>query len=82
MSAKSKSKAPHEAKGLLIPHATVERVSIKGPKKTVDCTQLLQPTTQGQRIEQMYQLADIFAAIFEALPEEYEDAIATKLEAA
>jgi hypothetical protein len=30
----------------------------------------------------MYQLAGIFAAIFEALPEEYEDAIATKLEAA
>jgi hypothetical protein len=30
----------------------------------------------------MYELADIFAAIFEALPEEYENAIATGREAA
>jgi hypothetical protein len=73
MSAKSKSRVTHEAKGLLVPHATVEKVSTKGPKKTVDCTQPLQRKIRGQHIEQMYQLADIFAAIFEALPEEYED---------
>ncbi len=83
MSAKSKSNATHEAKRLLLPHATVERLSTKRPKKTVDAARPLQPKkTQGQHIEQMYQLADIFAAIFEALPEEYEDAIATRPEAA
>jgi hypothetical protein len=38
--------------------------------------------TQGKRTEQMYELADILAAIFEALPEEYEDAIVTRPEAA
>jgi hypothetical protein len=38
--------------------------------------------TPGQRTEQMYQLADIFASIFEALPEEYEQAIASTPEAA
>jgi hypothetical protein len=30
----------------------------------------------------MYQLADIFASIFEALPEEYQQAIASPPEAA
>ena len=38
--------------------------------------------TQRQRIEQMYQLAEIFAAIFETLPDGYEDAIAATHEAA
>jgi hypothetical protein len=51
-------------------------------EQTVDGAQPLRTKTQGQHIEQMYQLADIFAAIFEALPEEYEDAIATRPEAA
>jgi hypothetical protein len=43
------------------------------------------PTTPaGQRIEQMRQLADIFASIFEALPDEHEHehAIATTRQAA
>jgi hypothetical protein len=39
-------------------------------------------TSQEQRIEQMYQLAHIFASIFEALPDEHEHAIATTWEAA
>ena len=69
MSAKSKSRVTHEAKGLLVPHATVEKVSTKGPKKTVDCTQPLQRKIRGQRLEQMYRLADVFAAIFETLPD-------------
>ena len=41
------------------------------------------PTTPaGQRIEQMRQLADIFASIFEALPDKHEHAIATTRQAA
>ena len=43
----------------------------------------LPPTTSpGQRIEQMRQLAIIFASIFEALEDEHEHAIATTREAA
>jgi len=38
--------------------------------------------THTEPTEKMYQLADIFASIFEALPEEYEHAIASTLEAA
>lgn len=41
------------------------------------------PTTPaGHRIEQMRQLADIFASIFEGLPDEHEHAIATTRQAA
>ncbi len=50
--------------------------------ETADAALPLPTTTQGQRTEQMYQLADIFASIFEALPEEYEHAIASTPEAA
>ena len=54
------------------------------PPVAVDTVGAAHPlrSIQGQRIEQMYLLADIFLAIFEALPAEYEDAIATKREAA
>ena len=40
------------------------------------------PTTQRQRVEQMYRLANIFASIFETLPDEHIHAIATSREAA
>jgi hypothetical protein len=47
-----------------------------------DPFQPLPRTTPSQRIEQMYELADIFACIFEAAPYEHEHAIATGREAA
>ena len=69
MSIKSKSKAVRGPKDLLFPNATAESVS--GPV-----------TSQEQRIEQMHQLADIFASIFETSPTEHEHAIATTRDAA
>src|ERR1035438_3286795 len=60
MSIKSKSNAVRGTKGSpLFQSATVETVSGH-------------ITSQEQRIEQMYQLAHIFASIFEALPDEHE----------
>jgi hypothetical protein len=82
MSVKSKSNAVHKANDPLLPRATVERITTHRAKRAADATLPLLATTQGQRAEEMYQLANIFAAIFEALPEEYEHAIATKLKAA
>lgn len=82
MSVKSKSTAVHGAKKPLFPSATVESVCAHLAAKTADAAQPLQTATPGQRIEQMYQLADIFASIFEALPNEYKHAIATEREAA
>ena len=52
------------------------------PNATAETSVSLPTTTPGQRTEQMYQLAEIFASIFEALPEEYEHAIASTPEAA
>ena len=78
MSAKPKSNAVR-GEGPLFPNATAE-MSVH--RETADAALPLPTTTQGQRTEQMYQLADIFASIFEGLPEEYEHAIATPLEAA
>ena len=49
---------------------------------TPDGAAPIRTTTQSQRIEQMYQLAEIFASIFETVPDGYEDAIATTLEEA
>jgi hypothetical protein len=69
MSIKSKSKVVPGADGPAFPSGTAETVS--GPVGS-----------QEQRIEQMYQLADIFASIFEALANEHEDAIAASQEAA
>ena len=82
MSVKSKSNAVHEEKDPLFPSVAVETMSAHIATETADAAQPLRTTTQRQRTEQMYQLADIFASIFEALPEEYEHAIATTLEAA
>jgi len=53
--------------------------------ETADAPVSLPTTPQQQRIEQMYQLADIFASIFEALPGEQDEhayAIATTRKAA
>jgi hypothetical protein len=81
MSVKSKSNAVPEGKEPLFSRARAEIASAHVATDTVDATQIL-TSTEGQRTEQMYELADIFAAIFEALPEEYEDAIVTRREAA
>ena len=80
MSANPKSNAVR-GEGPLFPNTTAE-MSVHRDTKTADAALPLPTTTQGQRTEQMYQLADIFASIFEALPEEYEHAIASTLEAA
>jgi len=80
MSAKPKSNAVR-GEGHPFPNATAE-MSVRLDAETVDATLSLPTSTQGLRTEQMYQLADIFASIFEALPEEYEQAIASTPEAA
>ena len=80
MSAKPKSNTVHGERPLF-PNATAE-TSVHLDTETADAALPLPTTTQEQRTEQMYQLADIFASIFEVLPEEYEHAIATTLEAA
>ncbi len=48
----------------------------------IETTDASPTTSPGQRIQQMRQLADIFASIFEALEDEHEHAIATTREAA
>ncbi len=79
MSAKPNSNAVR-GKGPLFPIATAE-MSVQLVTETADALPL-PTTTQGQRTEPMYQLADIFASIFEALPEEHEHPIATTIKAA
>ncbi len=79
MSAKPKSNAVRGETPF--PDATAEK-NLHLETKTADDALPLPTITQGQRTEQMYQLADIFASIFEALPEEYEHAIASTPEAA
>ena len=80
MSAKPKSNAVR-GKRPLFPNATAE-MRVHPDTETADAALPLPTTTQGQRTEQMYQLAEIFASIFEALPEEYEHAIVSTPEAA
>ena len=80
MSAKLKSNAVR-GKGPLFPNATAE-MSVHLDTETADAALPLPTATQGQRTEQMYLLAEIFVSIFEALPEEYEHAIASTPEAA
>lgn len=81
MSVKSKSNAVHEGKEPVFSCARVEIVSARVAADTVNAARPL-TSTQEHRTQQMYELADIFAAIFEALPEEYENAIATGRDAA
>jgi hypothetical protein len=80
MSAKPKSNA-FRGERPLFPNATAE-MTLHLDTERADAALPLPTTTPEQRTEQMYQLADIFASIFEVLPEEYEHAIATTLEAA
>ncbi|MGA8311691.1 MAG: hypothetical protein WB755_16780 [Terriglobales bacterium] len=80
MSAKPTSNAV-SGEGPLFPNATAE-MSVDRDTQTADAALPLPTTTQEQRTEQMYQLADIFASIFEALPAEHEQAIASTPEAA
>jgi hypothetical protein len=80
MAAKPKSN-PVRGGEALFPNARAEMSAALDPE-TADAALPLTTTPLGQRTEQMYQLADIFASIFEALPEEYEHAIATTPEAA
>lgn len=82
MSAKPKSNAVHEEKDPLFPSVAVETMNAHTAMETAAAAQPLSTTTPEQRLEQMYQLADIFASIFEAMPDEYEHAIAMTREAA
>ncbi len=81
MSIKSKSNGAHEAKDTpLFLDATAEIATLPAVTGT---TGVAPPTSPaGQRMEQMYELADIFASIFEALPDEHEHAIAATPKAA
>ena len=80
MSIKSKSNEVRGSKDTpTCPGATPEPSTLRVALETNGAP----PTTPaGQRIEQMRQLADIFASIFEALPDEHEHAIATTRQAA
>jgi hypothetical protein len=82
MSIKSKSNEVRGTKDTpTCPGATPEPSTLRVALETNGAP----PTTPaGQRIEQMRQLADIFASIFEALPDEHEHehAIATTRQAA
>jgi len=82
MSNKSKSNAVRGAKHPLVQRATTETVSTHTAMETADAPASLPTPPQQHRIEQMYELADIFASIFEALSEVHAHAIATTREAA
>ena len=75
MSLQSKSNPVHETTNSLFPSASAQIVTA-----TADAAQPIATSTEEQRTEQMYQLAEIFALIFEALPDGYEHAIATTFE--
>lgn len=82
MSIVSKSNAAREAKTPGFPRATVEATTPHTDGETAGAPASL-PTTAGEeRIERMHQLADIFASIFEASPDNYKRAIATTRDAA
>lgn len=80
MSIKSKSNEVRGTKDMpACPNARPEPATLRVAIETTGAP----PTTPaGRRIEQMRQLADIFASIFEALPDEHEHAIATTRQAA
>ena len=82
MSIKSKSNAVRGARHPLVQNATVETASAHMATETPDAPASLPTTAQQEHIEQMYQLANIFASIFEALPDMHAHAIATTREAA
>lgn len=80
MSVKSDSNAVREVKD--VPPLPYPKAEAPTAQENADTAQPLPAATSAQRIEDMYQLADIFASIFEALPDEYEYAIAMMREAA
>jgi len=82
MSINSESNAARGAKHPLFQSAAVETVSARMARETADAPASLPTTAQQLRIEQMYQLANIFASIFEALPDVHAHAIVTTREAA
>lgn len=82
MSIKAKSNAVRGARYPLVQNATIETVSAHMAKETPDAPTSLPTIAHQERIEQMYQLANIFASIFEALPDMHVHAIATPREAA
>jgi len=82
MSIKSKSNVVGGTKGPLLQGTTVETVSATMAVGMAETPPSLLTTSQQQRVEQMYQLANIFASIFEALPDQHAHAIVTTREAA
>ncbi len=82
MSIESKPNAVRGEKARVLQRAEIETVSPHTAMETADATPSLPTNAQQQRIEQMYQLADIFASIFEALPDDHAHAIATMTKAA
>jgi hypothetical protein len=64
----SKSNAVDGEEKTLFRNAPVETVGACIAMETADAAKPLSTVIPGQRIEQMYHLADIFASIFEALP--------------
>jgi hypothetical protein len=81
MSITFNSNRGQEAKDMpVFPRGTAEITTLPGGEET---TGAAPPTSSArQRIEQMYELADILASIFEALPNAHEHAIAAAPRAA
>jgi hypothetical protein len=82
MSINPKSKATREAGDPLFPSVTVEATGAGICAEAADTAPPRVAASPEQRIEEMYELADIFASIFEALQREHEHTIATTREAA
>lgn len=81
MSIKSKSSDVREAKSKSVfPRSTAEIATLHTAAEPTGGSP--SKSAAAERIEQMYELADIFAAIFEALSDEHEHAIAVPPKAA
>ena len=81
MSIRSKSSEVYEAKDASVfPRAMAEIATL--PIATEPSGVAAPTSSAGRRMEQMYELADIFASIFEALPNGHEHAIAATPKAA
>lgn len=83
MSINSNSNAVRGARNPL-PQSAMGKPVSSGPiaLATANDRTSLPTTAQQQRVEQMYRLANIFASIFETLPDEHVHAIAANREAA
>jgi hypothetical protein len=83
MSIKSNSNVVRGTRNSLAKSATGEAASgVDIALETAHGPMSLPTIAQRQRVEQMYRLANIFASIFETLPVEPVDAIATARDAA